>query len=225
MTLLCCVKPVEFAEQVAGEVALEAAGGFAAGAAVGLAAGEVVAGGLVVAGAGGDDGVQGAVELAVSLAAEAVPDGAAGGGRERGGAGEFGEGGFGVDPAFAGPGQQELGGGQVPQAGFGGDQAGARSSVMAAIWVSICLASAARARMRVPSWARVWCWMVVSRSAPSGAVRAAQARGRRAAGSARRRARRSSLAVVIMAASRARADRADCTAWSRLASSSRINLR
>src|SRR6201996_306136 len=119
LTLLCCVKPVEFAV----EVALEAAADFFGGAAVGLPAGDVVAGGLVGAGAGDDDGVQGPVELAVPAAAEPVPDGPPGGGGDGGDAGELGEGGLGADPAPVGEGQQDLGGGQVAQAGLGGDQA------------------------------------------------------------------------------------------------------
>jgi hypothetical protein len=59
---------------VAGEVALEDASGVACALAVGDAAGDVVAGGGVVLAAVEDDGVEGAVELAVAAAAESVPD-------------------------------------------------------------------------------------------------------------------------------------------------------
>ena len=59
---------------MAGEVALEQAGGVAAALAFGDAAGDVVLGGGVVLAAVEDDGVEGAVELAVAAAAEAVAD-------------------------------------------------------------------------------------------------------------------------------------------------------
>ena len=42
----------------------------------------------------GEDLVEGAVELAIAAGVEAVTDGLTGGGRDRGGAGETGEGGF-----------------------------------------------------------------------------------------------------------------------------------
>lgn len=51
-----------------GVVALEAAHGFAFRLAFADATGDVVLGGLVALGAGEDDGVQGAVELAVAAA-------------------------------------------------------------------------------------------------------------------------------------------------------------
>ena len=62
---------------MAGEVALEEAGGFAVGFAFGDAAGDVVLGCWVVLAAVEDDGVEGAVELAVAAAAESVPLGLA----------------------------------------------------------------------------------------------------------------------------------------------------
>ena len=68
---------------MAGEVALEEAGGVAAGFAFGDAAGDVVLGGGVVLAAVEDDGVEGAVELAVAAAAEPVPGRLAAGGGDR----------------------------------------------------------------------------------------------------------------------------------------------
>ena len=65
--------------------------------AFGDAAGDVVAGGGVVLAAVEDDGVEGAVELAVAAAAEPVACGEAAGGGEWCDAGESCEGGFGVD--------------------------------------------------------------------------------------------------------------------------------
>src|SRR4029077_6305287 len=85
-------------------------GGFAFGGAplgVGL-------GGGVVAQAGQRDGVQGAVELAVTVAVEPeAPRGAAAAAvcGDGGGAAEHGEGGLGADPAGVGPGAQDRGGG------------------------------------------------------------------------------------------------------------------
>ena len=61
---------LEKAPEVAGEVALEAADGFAAGHAFCLATLEVGDGGCVALPAAEDDGVQGAVELAVSATVE-----------------------------------------------------------------------------------------------------------------------------------------------------------
>ena len=55
---------------MAGEVALEEAGRLAAGLAFGEALGDVVLGRFVVLAAVEDDGVKGAVELAVAAAAE-----------------------------------------------------------------------------------------------------------------------------------------------------------
>ena len=84
---------------MAGEVALEQAGGVAAGLAFGDASGDVVLGRWVVLAAVEDDGVEGAVELAVAAAAESVPGRLAARGGDRGDAGEAGEGGFGAEPA------------------------------------------------------------------------------------------------------------------------------
>ena len=67
--------------------------------AFGEAAGDVVAGCGVVLAAVQDDRVQGAVELAVAAAAEAVPVRLAAGGGDGCDAGEAGEGGFGAEPA------------------------------------------------------------------------------------------------------------------------------
>ena len=89
----------EYAVEVAGEVALEEPGGVAAAFAFGDAAGDVVLGGWVVLAAVEDDRVEGAVELAVAAAAEAVSGGLAAGGGDRGDAGESCEGGFGAEPA------------------------------------------------------------------------------------------------------------------------------
>ena len=62
---------------VAGEVALEAADRFAGALAFAAAAGDVVAGGLVAAGAGDDDAVQRGVDLAVAALVEALALGVA----------------------------------------------------------------------------------------------------------------------------------------------------
>jgi hypothetical protein len=53
-----------------------------------------------------------------------VPVGAAGGHRDRRGAGEHAEGGFAADPAGVGPRQQELRGGEHAEAVLGFDQPG-----------------------------------------------------------------------------------------------------
>src|SRR5215469_17491626 len=92
-TLLCSVKVVELAEEVAGEVALDAAADLAVGFAFGATALDVGLGFRMAAHAADGDGVQGAVELAVAEAVEAVPVGAAGGGRDGCGAGQHAEGG------------------------------------------------------------------------------------------------------------------------------------
>jgi hypothetical protein len=63
--------------------------------------------------------VQGAVELAVAAAVEAVADDLAGGGRDRRGARERGEGGFGPQPPVMGVGDEELRGGDDADAGLG----------------------------------------------------------------------------------------------------------
>src|SRR5581483_9777426 len=71
---------------------------------------DVVAGGWVVLAAVEDDGVEGAVELAVAAAAESVPGGESAGGGEWCDASEAGEAGFGVDAVSVGPGDDQLGG-------------------------------------------------------------------------------------------------------------------
>jgi hypothetical protein len=81
--------------EVAGEVALQRAGCVAGWFAFAEAAGDVVAGCWVVLAAVGDDGVEGAVELAVAAAAEPVSLCVAAGGGDGCDAGEAGEAGFG----------------------------------------------------------------------------------------------------------------------------------
>jgi hypothetical protein len=85
--------------EVAGEVALEAAGGFAAALSFADSPLDVVDGRLVDSASGEDDMVEGPVELSVAAAVESVADGLAGRGRDRGGAGEPGEGGFACETA------------------------------------------------------------------------------------------------------------------------------
>ena len=85
---------------MAGEVALEEADGVAAGFAFGEAAGDVVLGGGVVQSPVEDDGVEGAVELAVTAAAEPMSGSLTAGGGDRGDAGEPREGCFGAKPAW-----------------------------------------------------------------------------------------------------------------------------
>ena len=65
--------PVEDAVEVAGEVALRQPDGVSAGFPFGDATCDLVPGGGVVQSAVEDDGVEGAVELAVAAAAEPVP--------------------------------------------------------------------------------------------------------------------------------------------------------
>ena len=77
---------------MAGELTLEDPGGVASAFAFGNAAGDVVAGGGVVVSAVEDDGVEGAVELAVAAAAQAVSGCVSARGGDGGGAGESGEG-------------------------------------------------------------------------------------------------------------------------------------
>jgi hypothetical protein len=110
---------LEESVEVAGEVALEAADRVAAGLAVVLAALEVGDRGGVVLAAAEQDGVEGAVELAVAAAVESVADGLAGAGRDRGGAGEASEGGLVADPAGVRPGDDQLGGADRADAGLG----------------------------------------------------------------------------------------------------------
>jgi hypothetical protein len=80
--------------EVAGEVALEAAGGLAAALSFSDSTLDVVDRRLVGSASGEDDLVEGPVELSVAAAVEPVADRLAGGGRDRGGAGEPGEGGL-----------------------------------------------------------------------------------------------------------------------------------
>jgi len=123
MTLLCLSSFAEGAVEMAGEVALEAAADFPVGFAFGAAALGVGDGGRVAAHLVDGDDVDGAVELAVAEAVEAMAVGPAGGHRDWRGAREHAEGSLAVDPAGVRPGQQDLRGGQGAEAGFGGDQA------------------------------------------------------------------------------------------------------
>jgi hypothetical protein len=103
---------------VASEVALEDAGGVACAFALCNAASDVVACRRVVLAAVEDDGVQGAVELAVAAAAEAVADRLAARGGQWCDAGEAGEGGFGADAVMVGSGDNQLCGDDRADAGF-----------------------------------------------------------------------------------------------------------
>src|SRR5665648_569893 len=105
-TLLCLESSgegVKLAEDLARDVALEAAADLASCSALGGAALDVGAGGGVVGHADPGDDVQGAVELAVPTAGEAVADGVARGGGEWCCAGQGGERGFGADAPAVGP--------------------------------------------------------------------------------------------------------------------------
>ena len=62
--------------------------------------------------------MEGAVELAVAAAAEAVPGGLAAGGGDGCDAGEAGEAGFGAEPAAVRPGDDQLGGDDRADAGL-----------------------------------------------------------------------------------------------------------
>jgi hypothetical protein len=88
---------VEYAVEVAGEVALERPGGVATAFAFGDAAGDVVLRSGVVLASVEDHGVQGAVELAVAATTEPMPIGLSARGGDRCDAGESCEGGFGAD--------------------------------------------------------------------------------------------------------------------------------
>ena len=101
----------EDAEEVAGDVALQAALDLAGCLAFGGAAGGVGAGGGVMLEAGEHDGVQRAVELSVAAAVEPEADGLPRAGGDRGGAAEHREGGVAAQPAGVRPGAVELGGG------------------------------------------------------------------------------------------------------------------
>jgi hypothetical protein len=85
---------LEHAEEVAGEVALEATDRLAHAFALAGLALDVADRRRVVLAAADDDRVQRAVELPVAAGVESVAADAAGGGRDRGGAGEAGEGGL-----------------------------------------------------------------------------------------------------------------------------------
>jgi hypothetical protein len=95
--MLLCLSSVrwrsvlEESEESAGEVAFEAADGLAAGLAFADPAFDVGDRGRIDSASGDEDLVEGAVELAVSAAVESVADRLAGGGGDRGGAGEAGE--------------------------------------------------------------------------------------------------------------------------------------
>ncbi len=90
----------------------------ALGHAFGGASGDVLLGALVVLHADQHDGVQGVVGCAVAAAVEAVAVGAAGGGRDRGGLAELGEGRFGAEPVgVVARARQQLAGGLGANAG------------------------------------------------------------------------------------------------------------
>jgi hypothetical protein len=91
---------LEESVEVAGEVALEAAGGLAAALPFLDPALDVVDGRSVHSPSGDDNLMERAVELSVAAAVEPVADRLAGGGGDRGGAGEPGEGGL-ADQAAA----------------------------------------------------------------------------------------------------------------------------
>src|SRR5947209_18860615 len=86
--------------EAAGEVALEAAVRFAACFALLYSALDVGDRGGMCAFAGDEDHVQCAVEFSVAASVESVADYLAGGGGDRCGAGEPGEGGFGADASL-----------------------------------------------------------------------------------------------------------------------------
>src|SRR5215217_4783144 len=85
--------------EVSGEVAFEAAGGLAGAFAFLDSTLDVVDGRSVRAASGDSDLVERSVELSVACAVEPVADRLAGRGRDRGGAGEPGEGGLADDAA------------------------------------------------------------------------------------------------------------------------------
>ena len=99
-----------------GDVSLEAALDLAWGLAFGGAFGGVGAGSWVVLKSGEDDRVQGAVELAVAAAVEAVADGLAGGGGDRRGPAEHRERGVAAQAAGVRPGAEQLRGADRPDA-------------------------------------------------------------------------------------------------------------
>ena len=94
---------LELAEELSGDVALQAALDLADALAFGEAALHVALGGRVLAHADEHDGVQGAVELAVTAAVQAMTDDGARGRFDRCDAGEPGEGRLGAHPAAMRP--------------------------------------------------------------------------------------------------------------------------
>jgi hypothetical protein len=98
----------EEAVEAAGEVALEAADGFAVSLAFADASVDVVDRGRVGSAPGDEDVVEGAVQLAVAAAVEAVSDGLAGGGGDRCCARESGERRFGCEAARVRPAEHDL---------------------------------------------------------------------------------------------------------------------
>jgi predicted component of type VI protein secretion system len=104
--------------EVAGEVALEAAGRFAVALAFSDATLDVGDRRRVRATSGDEDHVQCAVESAIAAAVEPVADRLAGGGGDRGAAGEPRERGFACDPAAVRPGDQDLRGGERTDTGL-----------------------------------------------------------------------------------------------------------
>src|SRR5450432_1676898 len=106
MTLLCLSSLAEGAVEVAGEVALDAAADLFIGPALGAAALDVGQGRRVIAHAGDGDDVQGAVELAVAEAVEAVAVGPAGRYRDGSSTGQHRECCFAADPPGVGPGRR-----------------------------------------------------------------------------------------------------------------------
>lgn len=103
---------------MAREVALQQPGRFAAALAFGDASLDVGLCRGVVLTSLQDDRVQGAVELAITAAAESVPDRLAAGGGHGRDAGEAGEGGFGADAAWVRPGNDQIGGDDRSDARF-----------------------------------------------------------------------------------------------------------
>src|SRR5215216_6344525 len=97
---------LEHAEEVAGEVALEAADRLVQAFAFAGLALDVADRRCVVLAAADDDRVQRAVELPVAAGVEPMAVDATGGGGDRGGAGEAGEGRLGAEAAAVRPGDQ-----------------------------------------------------------------------------------------------------------------------
>src|SRR3954449_10487988 len=110
---------LEESPDAAGEVALEAADRFAGGLAFTASTLDVVAGLGVAAGAGDDHSVQRGVDLAVAALIEALADGVARAGRDRGDAGGARELGRRGEAVRAGDLADELCGDQRTEPGFG----------------------------------------------------------------------------------------------------------